>query len=264
MRSLLGLDRPISTQFWHYLTRLLHGDLGVSLWSKRPVLKEILLRFPITLELAFLSVFFTYIIGLPVGVISAVKQNTPMDYILRSCSIGFLSIPGFWIATLILVFGSIWFKWVPPMRYIPFHQDPWSNLSQLFLPAFILSLALSAGIMRMTRTMMLEVLREDYIRTARAKGLTVWVTIFRHALKNAVIPVISISGIQLAILVGGTVVMESVFVLPGIGKYLLESIIWRDYPVIQGINLFIGAAIILINLGTDLLYGFLDPRIRYR
>jgi peptide/nickel transport system permease protein len=211
-----------------------------------------------------MALCWTLLLGVPIGVISAVKQDTWLDYIIRSLGIAGLSIPGFWIATLLLVFGAIWFKWVPPMDYVPFGQNPLKSLAQLIAPSIILALAGSASIMRMTRTMMLEVLREDYIRTAQAKGLTTVVVITRHALKNAMIPVLTIMGMQLAFLTGGTVIMENIFVLPGMGKYLLDAITWRDYPAIQGINLFICSLIITINLIVDLLYGFFDPRIRYR
>jgi len=264
LREMLGLDQPIFVQYFKYMKGVLKGDLGISLWSGEPVLSEIYRRLPISFELALMALIWTFLLGVPIGVISALKQDTGTDYALRSFAIAGLSIPGFWIATLILVFGAIWFKWVPPMDYIPFREDPIQNLSQLVVPSFVLSLALSAGIMRMTRTMMLEVMREDYIRTARAKGLTGWTVVIRHSLKNAMIPVVSIMGMYLAFLVGGTVIMESIFVLPGMGKYLLDAITWRDYPVIQGINLFICTSIITINLCIDLLYGFLDPRIRYR
>jgi peptide/nickel transport system permease protein len=264
LRNMLGLDKPLFSQYLSYMKGALTGDLGVSIWSGQPVLTEISRRLPISFELALMALLWTFILGIPIGVVSALKQDTGTDYILRSLAIGGLSIPGFWIATLILVFGSIWFKWVPPMNYISFEENPIQNLSQLVVPSFVLSLALSAAIMRMTRTMMLEVMREDYIRTARAKGLTRWTVVIRHALKNAMIPVVSIMGIQLAFLVGGTIIMETIFVLPGMGKYLLDAIAWRDYPVIQGINLFICTLIITINLCVDLLYGILDPRIRHR
>lgn len=264
LRDMLGLDKPLFSQYLSYMKGALTGDLGISLWSGQPVLSEISRRLPISFELALMALLWTFVLGVPIGVISALKQDTGTDYTLRSLAIGALSVPGFWIATMILVFGSIWFKWIPPMNYISFRENPIQNLSQLIVPSFVLSLALSAAIMRMTRTMMLEVMREDYIRTARAKGLTQWTVVIRHALKNAMIPVVSIMGIQLAFLAGGTIIMETIFVLPGMGKYLLDAIAWRDYPVIQGINLFICTLIITINLCVDLLYGFLDPRIRHR
>ena len=264
LRELLGVDKPIYEQYWHYMKGLVKGDLGVSLWSQERVMDELKRRLPTSFRLALMALIWTIILGVPMGVISALKQDTWLDYIVRSTAIGGLSLPGFWIATLLLVFGSIWFKWVPPMNYIPFFKNPWQSIGQMLAPSIILSIALSASIMRMTRTMMLEVMREDYIRTARAKGLRNLVVVIRHALKNALIPVMSIMGIQLAFLAGGTVIMESIFVLPGMGKYLIDAITWRDYPVIQGINLFICTIIILINLLVDLTYGFLDPRIRYR
>jgi len=264
LRHILGLDQPLPKQYLVYMKNVLRGDLGVSLWSGEPVIDEIARRLPISFRLAAMALFWTVLMGVPLGVISALKQDTWLDYLLRSVAVGGLSIPGFWVATLLLVFGAIWFKWVPPMDYIPFVENPLRSLSQLLAPSLVLALALSAGIMRMTRTMMLEVMREDYIRTARAKGLAEWVVVVRHALKNSLIPVLSIMGIQLAFLAGGTVIMESIFVLPGMGKYLIDAITWRDYPAIQGINLFVCTLIISINLTVDLLYGLLDPRIRYR
>jgi peptide/nickel transport system permease protein len=265
MREMLGLDKPLPVQYFNYMKKIVtKGDLGVSLWSGEPVRNEIAKRLPISLNLTLLSILWTIIFGVTFGVLSAIEQDSWMDYVLRSVAIGGLSIPNFWLATMILVFGSIWFSWVPPMNYVPFMKDPIANISQLLIPSFILALARAAAIMRMTRTMMLEVMREDYIRAARSKGLSTWLVIVRHALKNAMIPVVSITGIQLAFLIGGTVVMESIFVLPGMGQYMLEAINWRDYPAIQGVNLVIATGIVLINLIVDLTYGFLNPKIRYQ
>jgi peptide/nickel transport system permease protein len=264
LRKALGLDKPLIVQYLVYMKNVLSGDLGKSLWSGKPVTEELVRRVPTTLRLGLMALFWTILMGVPIGVLSALYQDRWSDYLLRSTAIGGLSIPGFWIATLILVFGAIWFRWVPPMDYVPFNENPLKSLSQLVVPSFILSISLSAGIMRMTRTMMLEVMKEDYIRTARAKGLAGWVVVVRHALKNALIPVLSIMGLQIAFLIGGTVIMESIFVLPGMGKYLIDAINWRDYPAIQGINLFICTWIISINLIVDLMYGLFDPRIRYR
>jgi peptide/nickel transport system permease protein len=263
LRQVLGLDQPLLKQYFSYMAKAASGDLGKSLWSGEPVMNEITRRLPLTFRLALMALFWTLLTGVPLGVISALKQDTWLDYLLRSVSVGGLSVPSFWLATLLVVFGSIWFKWVPPIDFIPFSVDPLGSLGQLVAPSLVLSVALSASIMRMTRTMMLEVMREDYIRTARAKGMSEWVVVVRHALANSLIPVISIMGIQMAFLVGGTVIMESIFVLPGMGKYLLDAITWRDYPVIQGINLFICTLIICINLTIDMAYGLLDPRIRY-
>ena len=265
VREMLGLDQPVYTQYYEYIKGIvLRGDLGHSLWSGAPVAQEILDRLPVSVQLGLLALFFTLIMGVPIGVISALKQDSAPDYILRTLAIRGLSIPSFWLAILLLTFGAIWFRWVPPMRYIPFIESPWASMMQMVTPAFLMSISMSAGIMRMTRTMMLEVLREDYIRTARSKGLSNLVVIVRHALKNALIPVVTIIGMQLTLLVAGTVIMESIFSLPGMGRYLLSAITQRDYPVIQGVNLIICSAIITLNLIVDLTYAFLDPRIRYR
>ena len=265
VREALGLDQPIYTQYYEYMKAIiLYRDFGQSLWSGAPIADEMLARIPVSVQLGLMALCFTLLMGVPIGVISALKQDTALDYILRSWAIGSLSIPAFWLAILFLTFGAIWFRWVPPMQYMPFLESPWASITQMVTPAFLLSLGMAAGIMRMTRTMMLEVMREDYIRTARAKGLGYWTVVFRHALKNAMIPVVTIIGMQLTLLIAGTVIMESIFSLPGMGRYLLGAITQRDYPVIQGINLAICSVIITMNLIVDLTYGFLDPRIRYR
>jgi peptide/nickel transport system permease protein len=230
---------------------------------QEPVLDEILRRLPVSLELAVLAMFFGLLIAVPTGIFSAVRQDTWLDYLFRTGAVGGLSVPGFWMATIVIVSASIWWQWVPPMRYTPLARDPVKNLSQLLLPAIILGLALSASVMRMTRSMVLEVLREDYVRTAWAKGLPESRVIARHVLKNAMIPVVTVMGLQLSALLGGTVIMESIFVIPGMGKFLLDAITWRDYPVIQGINLFLATSVIVLNLVIDVVYGFLDPRIRF-
>jgi peptide/nickel transport system permease protein len=263
LEQMLGLDQPFYRQYVTYIGKVLQGDLGVSLWTKEPVLDELLRRLPVSLELAGLAMFFGLLISLPTGIFSAVRQDTWLDYVLRTGAIGGLSVPGFWMATVVIVSASIWWQWVPPMRYTPFARDPVKNLSQLLLPAIILGFALSASVMRMTRSMVLEVMREDYVRTAWAKGLPESRVIARHVLKNAMIPVVTVMGLQLSALLGGTVIMENIFVIPGMGKFLLDAITWRDYPVIQGINLFLATGIIALNLVIDVVYGFLDPRIRF-
>src|SRR5215510_7973379 len=263
LEQMLGLDQPFYRQYATYIGKVFQGDLGVSFWTKEPVLEELLRRLPVSLELAVLAMFFGVMLALPAGIFSSIRQDTWLDYVFRSGAIGGLSIPGFWMATVVIVGASIWWQWVPPMRYTPFARDPGKNLAQLVLPAIILGLALSASVMRMTRSMVLEVLREDYVRTAWAKGLPESLVVARHVLKNAMIPVVTIMGLQFSALIGGTVIMESIFVLPGMGKFLLDAITWRDYPVIQGINLFLAAGVIALNLAIDLVYGFLDPRIRY-
>ncbi len=263
LEQMLGLDQPFHRQYVAYVGKVLQGDLGVSFWTKEPVLDEILRRLPVSLELAVLAMCFGLLIALPTGIFSAVRQDTWLDYLFRTGAIGGLSVPGFWMATVVIVAASIWWQWVPPMRYTPFARDPVKNLAQLVLPAIILGLALSASVMRMTRSMVLEVLREDYVRTAWAKGLPESLVIARHVLKNAMIPVVTVMGLQLSALLGGTVIMESIFVIPGMGKFLLDAITWRDYPVIQGINLFLATGVIALNLVIDVIYGFLDPRIRF-
>lgn len=263
LEQMLGLDRPFYWQYLSYLGKAFQGDLGVSFWTREPVLDEILQRLPVSVELAVLAMFCGLLIAVPTGIISAIRQDSWLDYLFRTTAIGGLSVPGFWMATIVIVVASISWRWVPPMRYTPLLRDPLANLSQLIIPAIILGFALSASVMRMTRSMVLEVLREDYVRTAWAKGLPESAVVARHVLKNAMIPVVTIMGLQLATLIGGTVIMESIFVLPGMGKFLLDAITWRDYPVIQGINLFLATGVILLNLVIDVLYGFLDPRIRY-
>lgn len=263
LEQMLGLDQPFYRQYLTYLGRVFKGDFGVSFWTKEPVLDEILRRLPVSLELAVLAMCCGLLIALPTGILSALRQDSWVDYLFRTGAIGGLSIPGFWMATVIIVSASIYWKWVPPMRFTPFLRDPLANLSQFIIPSVILGFALSASVMRMTRSMILEVLREDYVRTAWAKGLHESAVISRHVLKNAMIPVVTIMGLQLSALLGGAVIMESIFVLPGMGRFFIDAITWRDYPVIQGINLFFATGVIVLNLLIDLLYAFLDPRIRY-
>ncbi len=264
MRHKLGLDRPIAVQYVEWLGGVARGDLGTSLRSKTPVGDELLKRIPVTAELGVLGLIVGLLISVPIGVISAVRQDKAIDYIARSTAIAFLAIPGFWLGTLVVTLPSVWWRWTPPLRYTGLAEDPLKNLAQMILPAIILGIGLSGGVMRLTRAQMLEVLRQDYVLTAAAKGLAEWATVWRHALKNAFIPVLTLLGLQVAILVSGTVVLESIFVLPGMGRYLLEAVQYRDYPVIQGLNLLFAAVIIFANLLVDLCYGWLDPRVRYR
>ncbi len=265
MMELLGLDQPILTQYWDYLYNIFrYGDMGRSLWTGEPIIDELKDRLPVSAQLGAMALFLTILLGVPIGVISALKQDTALDYFLRSFAIGGLSVPYFWTAVLFLTFSAIWFTWVPPMEFASVFDDPIASIGQMLAPAMIMSVSMSAGIMRMTRTMMLEVMREDYIRTARAKGLGYWTVVIRHALKNAMIPVVTIIGMSVTLLVGGTVIMESIFSIPGMGRYLVAAISFRDYPVIQGVNLVICTTIIILNLLVDLTYGYLDPRIRYQ
>jgi peptide/nickel transport system permease protein len=264
MRALLGLDRPIPVQYVAWVGKVVRGDLGVSLWTKNPVIEEILYRLPVTLQLGMLAMLFAVTMAIPIGVLSAVRQDTASDYVARSFAIGGLSVPGFWLATIAIVLPAYYFGWTPPIQFVTFADDPLGHVGQFLLPGFILGLASAASVMRLTRAMMLEVLRQDYVRTAWSKGLHERIVVLKHALRNAIIPVITILGIQLAQVAGGTVIMETIFGLPGMGKFLFDALLQRDYPVVQGVNLLLASVIVLTNLATDLTYALIDPRIRYR
>jgi len=263
LRAKLGLDRPIYIQYGEWLGRVVRGHLGESLWTKRPVIEELTRRLPVSLKLGFLALAFSISIALPIGILAAIRQDTLADYIARSLAILGLSIPGFWLATLAVVVPAIWWGWSPPIQFTEFSTDPWAHVLQFLLPAFILGIASSAAIMRLTRAALLEVLRQDYVRTAWAKGARERSVILKHALKNALIPVITVLGIQIAQILGGTVIFELIFGLPGMGRFLFDAINQRDYPVIQGINLLIVSVVVLMNLLVDACYAVLDPRIRY-
>lgn len=265
LEALLGLDKPMYVQYFKWMgALLLHGDLGNSLWTNTSVTEQILQRMPVTFELGVLALLVSLIVGIPIGIYAALKQDSVGDYVLRTLSILALAIPNFWVGTLIMVLPSIWWGWSPPVRYISFSQDPWGHFGQLLIPALILGMAFSAIIMRLTRTMMLEVLRQDYIRTARAKGLSVGTIVMRHALRNAMIPVVTLVGLYAPLLFGGAVILEQIFVIPGMGLLLLEAVGSRDYPIITGVFLVIGVSVVLINLLVDMSYGFLDPKVRNR
>ena len=263
LRAKLGLNRPIYVQYFEWLGRAVTGDLGESLWTRRPVLEEIGQRLPITLELALLSLVVAMVIAIPVGVISAARQDTVQDYTFRSAAILGLSVPGFWLATLVIVLPAIWWGWRPLTGYVEIGKDPTGHIVQMMLPAVILGIAFAAAMMRLTRGMLLEVLRQDYVRTAWSKGLRERVIILKHGLRNAIIPVITYIGTQLPQVIGGTVVIETIFGLPGMSRFLFDAINQRDYPVIQGVNLVVVSFIVMINLAVDALYAVLDPRIRY-
>jgi peptide/nickel transport system permease protein len=263
LRVKLGLDRPLYVQYFEWAGRALRGDLGESLWTRRPVLEEIGQRLPVTLTLAGLALTFALAIAIPVGVISAARQDTVADFVARSTAILGLSVPGFWLATLIIVLPAIWWGWRPVGDFIEFSRDPAGHLRQMVLPAVILGIAASAALMRLTRGMLLEVLRQDYVRTAWAKGLAERGIVLKHGLRNAIIPVITLLGTQLPQIIGGTVVIETVFGLPGMSRFLFDAINQRDYPVIQGVNLLVVSTVVMVNLGVDALYAVLDPRIRY-
>jgi peptide/nickel transport system permease protein len=261
----LGLDRPMWQQYFHWISGiLLHGDFGRSLWQNTPVSELLGARLPITFQLGFMALIVALTIALPIGIYSAIRQDTAGDYLTRSFSILMLAVPSFWMGTMMMVFPSIWWGWSPQVSFVPFTVDPIQNLKQMVLPALILGTSLSAITMRLTRTMMLEVLRQDYIRTAWAKGLSESLVVVRHALRNALIPVVTLIGLQAPILIGGAVIVEQIFVIPGMGLLLLDAISQRDYPIITGVALIIGLSVMLINLAVDLSYGLLDPKVRYR
>ena len=265
LEKTLGLDQPMWIQYWRWVGAILfHGDFGSSLWQSTPVREQLLARLPVTFELGAMALVVGLLVAIPIGVFSAVRQDTAGDYVARSFSILMLAVPSFWLGTMVTVFPSIWWGWSPPMQFVPFAKDPLANLSQMITPAIILGCALSAITMRLTRTMMLEVLRQDYIRTAWAKGLGERLVVTRHALRNALIPVVTLIGLQAPLLIGGAVIMEQIFVIPGMGLLLLEAVSQRDYPIITGVFLIVGVAVMFINLIVDLSYGLLDPKVRYR
>ena len=263
LRAKLGLDRPLYVQYFEWAGRVVRGDFGESLWTRRPVLEEIGQRLPVTLLLAALALTFALTIAIPVGVISAARHDTFADFIARSTAILGLSVPGFWLATLLIVMPAIWWGWRPVGDFVEFSRDPLAHLRQMLLPAAILGIAASAALMRLTRGMLLEVLRQDYVRTAWAKGLAERGVVLKHGLRNAIIPVVTLLGTQLPQIIGGTVVIETVFGLPGMSRFLFDAINQRDYPVIQGVNLLVVSTVVMVNLMVDALYAVLDPRIRY-
>ena len=263
LRSRLGLDRPVAAQYLAWAGRLLRGDLGESLWTKRPAIEDIAARFPVTATLSGLAILISLLIALPVGVFAAVRQDSATDYAARSFAVGALSVPSFWLGTLIVVLPSHYFHWTPPIgSFASFAEGPVRYLGQFLLPALCLGVAQAGIIMRMTRGMMLEVLRQDYVQTAKAKGLGGGAVVLGHALRNALVPIVTVIGGQLPFYFGGSIIMEYIFGLPGMGSFVLEAISRRDYPVIQAVNLFVAALVILSNLLVDLSYGALDPRVR--
>ncbi|MBI4495654.1 MAG: ABC transporter permease [Deltaproteobacteria bacterium] len=263
LKRRLGLDKPLHEQYVIYMGNVLRGDLGRSLFDNTPVLEKVLVRLPVTLELGIMALSIAVLFAIPIGILSAIRQDTFLDYLLRTVAIGQLSIPNFWIATLVVVLPAVFWGRTIPITYVPFSEAPLDNVKQFLLPAFLIGTHSIGVTMRLTRTMMLEVMRQDYIRTAWAKGLAERVVIFRHALRNAVIPVITVFGIQVAYLLGGTVIIESIFGLPGMGTLLIDAINRKDYPYIQSINLLVAVWVLSVNLLIDLSYAYLDPRIRY-
>ena len=280
VERMLGLDVPVYVQYGRWIgmlptpdrvtgeshfNGLLQGNLGHSMIRGKVAVDELIIgRLPVTIELGLLAIVIGLLIALPVGIYSAIRQDTAADYAGRTVAIIGLATPNFWLGMMVMIFPAIWWGWTPPLKLIPFTEDPLGNLGMFLLPSLIVGTATAASTMRMTRTMMLEVLRQDYIRTSWSKGLKERVVVLRHALKNALIPVVTLIGMELPIVVGGAVIMENIFNLPGLGQLMVNALNDRDYPLISGINLFFATAVVGINLMIDLIYAFLDPRVRYK
>jgi peptide/nickel transport system permease protein len=263
LRRFFGLDQPWYVQYGRWMGQLLQGDLGTSWRTGKPVIDLILERLPVTLELTLLSVAFALAVGIPAGIVSAVRRDRPVDNVTRVGTLLGLSVPVFWQGTMLILFFSLYLRWMPPVVWVGFWADPLRNLTIMLLPAICLGTASAANIARTTRACMLDVLRSEFVRTATAKGLAGHTVVLKHALQNALIPVVTVAGLQMGILLGGTVVVEEVFTLPGVGRLVLWSIYQRDFPLTQSTILFIAFMFMAINLAVDLLYAHLDPRIRY-
>ena len=264
LEQMLGLDVPVHVQYGRWMGGiLLRGSFGESLTGHWAIEERIIGRLPVTLELGFLAIVIGLVIALPVGIYSAIRQDTAADYVGRTVAVIGIATPNFWLGIMVMLYPAIWWGWSPSVELIPFKEDPLGNLGMFLIPSLILGTAMSAATMRLTRTMMLEVLRQDYIRTAWSKGLKERVIIIRHAIKNAFIPVLTLIGMQLPLLVGGSVILEEIFVLPGIGRMFVAALNARDYPVVSAINLLLAIVVLLSSLLIDMLYPYLDPRIRY-
>jgi peptide/nickel transport system permease protein len=264
LRRDLGLDRPYYQQYLLWVWQMVSFNPGDSIFTNEPIPVALKKAIPVTVELATLAMILGLVIAIPVGVISATRQDTASDYVGRVVAVSGLSMPEFWLGTLVITFAAIWFHWMPPIGYVSFWESPWKNLQQFLVPAAILGFRLSAATMRMTRSTVLEVLREDYVRTAWAKGLAGKIVVYKHALKNALIPVVTIVGGQLGVLLAGTVVVETIFALPGMGRLTVEAILYRDYPVVQTNVMLVAGTLVTLNLLVDMTYAWLDPRIRYQ
>src|SRR5512134_1694522 len=264
LRKELGLDRPVHAQYLDWIGNIvLRGDFGQSYWTRQPIWDEFARRFPVTLELAALTILVSVVIGVVVGIVSAARQDSAADYVGRVLAILALSVPYFGLAVLVVVLPSIYFRWTPVWTYVPFTVDPLANLKIMIVPALVFGVTRAGPIMRIMRSALLDVLRQDYIRTAWSKGLGERPVVLRHALKNAMIPVITLIGLQMPLYIGGSVIMEAIFRLPGVGLFFFEALTRLDYPVVQSVNLIIAALVVGLNLLIDLSYAFLDPRIRY-
>lgn len=263
LRRMFGLDLPVHVQFWEWFTAALQGDLGSSLRTGRSIVSDLLLRFPVTLELTLLGMAIALLVAVPLGILAALNRGGWIDWAASVFALLGLSVPGFFLGILLILLFSLRLDWLPPAGYVPLFEAPIDNLRHMILPAASLGLILAAATTRIMRSTMLEVLGRDYVRTARAKGLAARVVTLRHALRNALIPVTTVVGLQFGALLGGAVIIEQVFSLPGVGRYALEGINLRDYPVVQGAVLIIAAAFIFVNLLVDVIYALIDPRVRY-
>ena len=263
MRHQLGLDQSIPVQFGQWLWGVLRLDFGKSLWTGQPVIEEVLIRLPLSLEVAILATIVSVLLAIPLGMLAAVRQDTWVDYVIRVVSIGGQAIPSFWVGILVILLLVIYFGWGPPLEFTPPWIDPWANFQQLVWPVVTVGYRYAAVTTRMTRSTVLEVLREDYIRTAWAKGLRERAVVIHHALKNAMLPVITLIGTEFAFLIGGLVVTETVFTLNGVGRFVVDAVAHRDYPVVQALVFLIAFCFVVVNLLIDLAYAWLDPRIRY-
>jgi peptide/nickel transport system permease protein len=264
LRKDLGLDLPYYQQYAMWVWQMVSLNPGDSIFTNEPIPVALKKAIPVTLELATLAMILGLAIAIPVGIISATRQDTASDYVGRVVAVSGLSVPDFWLGTLAITFAALWFHWIPPIGYVSLWESPWRNLQQFLLPAAVLGFRLSAATMRMTRSTVLEVLREDYVRTAWAKGLAGRIVVYKHALKNALIPVVTIVGGQLGVLLAGTFVVEVIFALPGIGRLTVEAILYRDYPVVQTNVMLVAGTLVTLNLLVDMTYAWLDPRIRYQ
>jgi len=268
-RDRLGLNEPLHIQFWHFLRGVLSFDFGVSMWTGRPIIQELELRFALSLQLAVMATVVTLLIAVPLGIVAALRQNTWVDYLVRTVAIAGVAMPSFWLGILIilglLILSQAWLgePWMPPIYYVSPFENFWGNMSQLIWPALVAGYRYAAVVTRMTRSALLEVLREDYIRTARSRGLTEKIILNRHALRNSFLPVITIIGIEFSFFMGGLVVTEQVFNLNGLGRLLVDSVLYADYNMIQALVMIVVAVSVLVNLLVDLSYAWLDPRIRY-
>ena len=263
-RAELGLDRPLPIQYLDWLGKTVRGDLGISNRDRQPVVQGMRERLPITLQLAAMSMALAIVIAIPAGIISALKPGSKWDIVSSLVAFGGIAIPNFWFGILLIYLFAVILRWLPPSGYVPFSQDPVQNLTRMLMPALTLGLGLSAVLMRQTRSSLLEVLHQDYMTTARAKGLAQKAIVLRHALKNGLIPVVTVLGLQLGLVFGGSVITESIFSIPGIGRWAVDSITTRDFPVVQAVSLVMAVGVLLANLLADIAYAYIDPRIHYR